>query len=939
MKLFKALGAFGICAFMAACGGGGGSSGSAGFGAGAGTGAGGTTLPVTPKPTVVLSISSTTVTSNAPATVTATVKDAAGIAAPGQVIAFSTAGNLGGFTPSTALTDLSGTASVRLSPASSTLIGADLVIARVTVAATQVSGSIGFQVIPVTIPTTGTPSISVTLSSTTITSASPGNLRATLKDGAGVVVVGQVVKFQTTDGLGVFSVPSALTDASGSVEVRLSPTTTTSNGADLAVVQASVNGIQVSGSVGFSVTATGAPLTGNPSIQLSLSTTTVTTAAPATVTAQIRGADGNGLVGQVVKFSTVDGLGTLSAASALTDATGFASTSLSAATSGTSGADQVIARATVNATPLQASQGFQLTASSVSIASFSSDAAGLLSAYGQTNLTVALTGQSPGSPVNVTVSSVCVAKGKATLTPAMVTTTTGIASFTYRDAGCGATDRADTLQVSTAGSAVTAALSIPLSAPDVSSITFVSASPQSIFLKGSGYAETSTVVFRVVDNAGNGLPNQIVTLDPSTLTGGLTIDGSSASLTKQSDAFGNVTVIVNSGTVPTPVRVRAKIVTPPPASVEISTVSSSLSIAVGLPSQLNFSLSQSSFNVEGGDIDGSTNTYSIIASDRLGNPIPVGTAINFITEGGQVEPVKFTTLVGGLARASANFVSSSPRPADGRITVLAYALGEESFLDAQPSDPQPATTGNNKWDAGEPFQDLGAVYLSRKFDGIYDSSSDQLIPLTIPGAGANAACVPNGPPTSLLYRDERTIPSVAGNTCDGTWGRAYVRRAIETVLSTSVARPVWLNAPAGLVANPGATCPLVGPLMTGVDSTGVAQTASFYQVGNATTIYGVAAAGVITFIASDRNTVRLNPLAAGSTISVVGTVGLTATLIGGSPVPSSLTATSASVRYQFSAGTSAGAVSITTTSPSGVVSTVIQSISTDAPGAGVTSCP
>ena len=162
---------------------------------------------------------------------------------------------------------------------------------------------------------------------------------------------------------------------------------------------------------------------------------------------------------------------------------------------------------------------------------------------------------------------------------------------------------------------------------------------------------------------------------------------------------------VNSGTLPTPVRVNARCRAATPV---IATVSSNLSVAVGLPSQLNFSLSQGTKNIEGYNIDGTPNTYQIIAADRSGNPVPAGTSINFVTEGGQVEAIKQTQLVSGIARTTANFVSSEPRPVDGRVTVTAYALGEESFLDLN---------GNNVRDAGESFQDLGNIFKDRNFDG------------------------------------------------------------------------------------------------------------------------------------------------------------------------------------------------------------------------------
>jgi hypothetical protein len=116
-----------------------------------------------------------------------------------------------------------------------------------------------------------------------------------------------------------------------------------------------------------------------------------------------------------------------------------------------------------------------------------------------------------------------------------------------------------------------------------------------------------------------------------TLTGGVLMEGGTADVVRASDALGRVTVRVNSGTLPTPVRVSATIV-----GSAITTVSSNLSVAVGLPSQINFSLSQGIRNIEGYNIDGTPNTYQIIAADRSGNPIPEGTSINFVAEGGQV---------------------------------------------------------------------------------------------------------------------------------------------------------------------------------------------------------------------------------------------------------------------------------------------------------------
>ncbi len=529
-----------------------------------------------------------------------------------------------------------------------------------------------------------------------------------------------------------------------------------------------------------------------------------------------------------------------------------------------------------------------------------------------------LAGTIPGTPVTVSITSACIASGKATLTPASATTTNGVASFTYHDGGCGATSTTDTLNASITGSAATGSVVLTIALPTANSINFVSATPTSIFLKGSGYIETSTIIFKVLDTAGNGLPGQSVLLHATTLAGGLMLDGAQSDETKVSDSTGQVSVLINSGTVPTPVRVSATLVATP----NITTVSSSLSIAVGLPSQLNFSLSQGTRNIEGLDIDGTKNTYNIIASDRLGNPVPAGTSINFIAEGGQVVQSALTTIdASGLARATANFISSSPRPADGRITIVAYALGEESFIDLM---------GTNVYAAGDPFQDLGNIYLDRYYNGVYNSNDDQFISTSLSGGTSACAAIP--PAYQSLLGLDVSIPSIP-STCDGVWGKAYVRRAIETVLSSSGANPHWgQSTPSGL-ADGGGSC-AKDSLIVGYAPDETPLFASFYPLaGTALTDPSRS----YSFIVSDANTQRLNPMAAGTTISIAATAGTSALFLGGSPVPSTTEVSFASFSYSFTTGTTAGTVTLTFTSPSGLATSIAIPVSAS-PGAQ-TLCP
>lgn len=650
-------------------------------------------------------------------------------------------------------------------------------------------------------------------------------------------------------------------------------------------------------------------------VSLKLSSTTVTAGAPATVTATVVNKSGAPVAGTVVKFSTDAGLGAFSATSALTDANGVATVVLSPATSTTAGADTLKATATYAGTDYSASAGFQLTATNVTISDFSADlpSGTSLSAYGQANLTVTLSGTAAATPVNLVLTSSCAAAGKGVLTPTTTTTSTGKATFTFRDQGCGAVATVENLQVSVTGTALTRSLALPVASPAAASIGFVSASPNVIYLRGSSLVESSSVTFQVKDASNNGLPSQTVVLEPSVLTGGLTLDGQSGAVTKITDSNGNVIVRVNSGTVPTPVRIKATL-----QGSTISTVSNALAVAVGLPSQLNFSVSQAAINIEGYNIQGTPNTYTVIASDRLGNPVPDGTAINFITEGGQIQAIRQTSLnANGIATATANFVTASPVPQDGRVTIVAYALGEKSFLD---------TNGNNVYDAGELFQDLGNVYLDRKYDSFFNVSEDQSVPL-VPTGGATGTCAVSSSP---LLATDVNIPSQP-STCSGTWGTAHVRRALQTIFSTSSARPVWGTSRSPFVGSAGGICPASVQLIDNYTNDLPNRTVYFPVAGSS--LYGVPASGALSFVLADANPVAFNPMAAGTTLSVATTDGLAASVLGGSPVPSSSRPTSATISYKFDTANS-GTITLNVTSPSGLTTSIPVFVSTgSSPGA------
>jgi hypothetical protein len=660
-------------------------------------------------------------------------------------------------------------------------------------------------------------------------------------------------------------------------------------------------------------------------LTLSVSSTTISAASPAEVRAVLTDAGGMAVPGQVVTFAVKRSLATTSVQTALTNAKGEAFALLAPANAGAAGADELVASVSFGGKTLDQTLGFQINAGTIT-ATFEALPSGFtLSAYGEATLQLKLTGASPGLPVNVNLSSACTVAGKATLSPAVAIASSSTLTVLYRDNGCGALQGSDAIQAVVAGASSPANLVLPLARPGVASLAFIQALPEAIFLKGSGLPETSLVTFEVRDLAGNPLPNQQVGLTLLTGAGGLLLEGlpAGSALTYFSDAAGRVSARVNSGTVPTPVRVQASVAVLQSGVVtSVSTVSSNLSVGVGLPSQVNFSLSQGARNIEGYNLDGTANTYSIIASDRTGNPVPAGTSINFSAESGQIEASRQVQLVGGISRASANYVSSQPRPADGRVTITAYALGEESFIDLN---------GNNSYDPGEPFQDLGNVFKDRRFNGVFDPGEDEFVSLNI---NAGSACV--APGAALLELDP-SIPSMPA-TCDGVWsgaGKVYVRRSAQTVLSTSAARPLWAST-GGAVGGLGldSSCTKVS-LQVGASPTAKA---SFTVVGGQTWYSGGSDAGLLSLIVADANPVRLNPMAAGTTITAAtSTQGMTVNLEGGSPVASMSEASLAAISFKFEPTTNSGVVSVTFTSPSKLATTVSIPVVKGSRGASV--CP
>jgi hypothetical protein len=338
-----------------------------------------------------------------------------------------------------------------------------------------------------------------------------------------------------------------------------------------------------------------------------------------------------------------------------------------------------------------------------------------------------------GTPLTIVFNSPCFGHGTATIAgptgstlPAgSVSTNTGIAQVTYTAKGCSGSDvitATATVTTTNGATNLSASGTITVAAAAIGSIQFVSATPPTIGLKGTGLNETSTVIFKVVDSSGGPRSGVPVTFALNTTVGGLGITPTSAT----SGSDGTVQTIVSSGTVHTTVVVTASI-----ASPALSTNSNVLAVSTGLPASAAFSIatatgssSNACPNVEAYNIDGVTIPIVVRLADRYNNPAPDGTAVAFTTDGGHIGGNCTTPSApanSGDGTCQVTWTSADPRPipaddtppipAAGRTTVLATAIGEESFTDVD---------GSGYYVQGDPFANLGEPYRDDNENGKYD---------------------------------------------------------------------------------------------------------------------------------------------------------------------------------------------------------------------------
>lgn len=441
----------------------------------------------------------------------------------------------------------------------------------------------------------------------------------------------------------------------------------------------------------------------------------------ATVQALVRDSNNQPISGVVVTFSNNNEVANLNPSSgkALSNDQGIASIQITGAAIS---ADTLTASATVNAKDIAQTFTYSVSTPSFDLSNLQAGIS-TLSAGGSTAITVEVIDPSNNNAayptrVSVNFSSICSQSNNASIdaTATSVITTVGgvtknIATATYRDQGCSGSDQI-TATLVIGAQTVNKTVGITIQSAAATSIQFISAMPSSISLKGIGGGEQATLIFKVTDSLGNGIPNTSVNFLLNTTVGGITLSVNNA----LSQTDGNVQVVVNAGTVSTVVRVTAQLTN----NTVIQTQSNQLTISTGLPHQYGFSLAASCPNPEFFDRDNEEITLSVNAADRFGNPVPDNTAISFYTEKGigVITPscptvngsCSVTLRSGGQRQGLVNDTTTNRK---GRGMVLAYAVGEESFDDMN---------GDGWYSDGDSLStDLSEAYLDSNENHAFDA--------------------------------------------------------------------------------------------------------------------------------------------------------------------------------------------------------------------------
>ena len=228
----------------------------------------------------------------------------------------------------------------------------------------------------------------------------------------------------------------------------------------------------------------------------------------------------------------------------------------------------------------------------------------------------------------------------------------------------------------------------------------------------------------------------------------------------KTNSSGKLVVNIYPGSIPGPVEIKATLL----SDTSIYALTKDVSVATGRVTQNGLSLSVDK-NALQWDVDGDKATIVARLRDRVGNKVPDGTVVSFISEGGSITPNCATS----NGECSVVLQTQNPRPIDNRVTVLAFVEGDKAYIDKD---------SDNRYTAGidELTSNIGDFFRDDNENNIFEAALGEF--LYKRGAIGNTCA-----PSTLVQ------PNIAG-TCD-TGLEAVIRQ--QLIFAFSLDTPTVSN--------------------------------------------------------------------------------------------------------------------------------------------------
>ncbi|KAB0651087.1 hypothetical protein F7P73_14790 [Acinetobacter bohemicus] len=483
------------------------------------------------------------------------------------------------------------------------------------------------------------------------------------------------------------------------------------------------------------------------------------------VTAKVKVTDqsGHGISGALVTFTATGGVifGSSNGA-VLTNADGEASISVTPENNNTNGAYKISANADYNGKTVAAKEApFSLQSLNITLANLSV-ANTALESGGSTNITLKTKNQSGANQNNVAVnfSASC-----GTFEPAtVISSNQGDVITSYKAiAANGELCEGQAVITAATNGASTVPVTVNIAAIKADSLVYTTTSAIDLGIRNSGSAASGQIEFTLYANGTPAKDKEVrieLTDAPPDLNF-ISLGNRDPRIVK-SDSNGKVVVNLYPGSLPGPVEIKATLVSAP----NVSALSKNVKVSTGRVTQNGVSLSVSKQSLRT-DIDGDTAVITARLRDRVGNAVPTGTVISFVSEGGKVDP-NCATDVQGVCTVT--LTTQSPRPLDNRVTVLAFVEGDKDYDDNDGNNSF-STIDTLKKNIGSFFRDDNEDNIFNVGEFIYEKAAGVL------GCAASSIVQPNVPNTcnsglSAVLR-QQLLFSFAHDTPTFVWNSGF----------------------------------------------------------------------------------------------------------------------------------------------------------------------